>query len=197
MFVRRTSNPFGEVCPKDSEPDPVILNSAYNFMLKNGDLGLNLHRINMKKLHIILLVFIAGTIALLISLLNTGATYETIADAKAKPGKFVHVAVKLDKSKPVEYDPTKDANFLSFHAVGVDEPGQAMKVVYRNGEIPNLMISERLVLKGKYQEGHFECKDVQTKCPSKYKEEMKPTEKSIDNSSIANPASANPGLSKY
>ncbi len=146
----------------------------------------------MKKIHIILLVFIAGTIALLISFLDTGSTYETIADAKAKPGKFVHVAVKLDKSKPVEYDAKKDANYLSFHAVAVDSPGQTMRVVYRNGEIPNLMISERLVLKGKYQDDYFECKDVQTKCPSKYKEDMKPTEKSIETSSAVNPSSGYP-----
>ena len=95
----------------------------------------------MKKIHIILLVFIAGTIALLISFLNTGSTYETIAEAKAKPGKFVHVAVRLDKSKPVEYDAKKDANYLSFQAISMDSSNQTMTVVYRNGEIPNLMIS--------------------------------------------------------
>ena len=132
-------------------------------------------------------------IALLISLLNTGSTYETIAEAKAKPGKFVHVAVRLDKTQPVEYDAKKNANFLSFRAVGIDEPSQAMQVVYRDGEIPNLMISERLVLKGKYQDGHFECKEVQTKCPSKYKDQMKPTDKSIQNSSAIKSSTANPG----
>jgi len=104
---------------------------------------------HMKKTHIILLVFIAGAIALLISLMNTGSTYETITEAKARPGKFVHVAVRLDKTKPVEYDAKKDANFLSFYAIGIDKPGEEMKVLYRNGEIPNLMISERMVLKGK------------------------------------------------
>lgn len=151
----------------------------------------------MKKIHIILLVFIAGTIGLLISLLNTGSTYETITEAKANPGKFVHVAVRLDKSKPVEYDAKKDANYLSFHAVAMDSSDQTMKVVYRNGEIPNLMISERLVLKGKYENDHFECKDVQTKCPSKYKEEMKPTEKSIQTSSAPDPATSNSEANKY
>ena len=147
----------------------------------------------MKKLHIVLLVFISVAIALLISLLNTGSTYETIAEAKAKPGKFVHVAVRLDKTQPVEYDAKKNANFLSFRAVGINEPSQAMQVVYRDGEIPNLMISERLVLKGKYQDGHFECKEVQTKCPSKYKDQMKPTDKSIQNSSATKSSIANPG----
>jgi len=147
----------------------------------------------MKKIHIILLVFIAGAIGLLISLMNTGSSYETIAEAKAKPGKFVHVAVRLDKTIPVEYDAKKDPNFLSFHAVGMENAGEAMQVVYRNGEIPNLMISERLVLKGKYENGLFECKEVQTKCPSKYKEEMKPAAQSMGTtkSSTVNNSAAN------
>jgi cytochrome c-type biogenesis protein CcmE len=154
----------------------------------------------MKKTHIILLVFIAGTIALLITLLDTGSTYETIAEAKAKPGKFVHVAVRLDKTKPVEYDAKKDANFLSFHAVGLDSTDQTMQVVYRNGEIPNLMISERLVLKGKFEGDHFECKDVQTKCPSKYKEQMKPaagtTEAATNNTTTPTAPASNSEVNK-
>ena len=140
----------------------------------------------MKKIHIILLVFIAGTIALLISLMNTGSTYETIEEAKARPGKFVHVAVKLDKKQAVEYDAKKDANFLSFYAMGMEDSTQTMKVIYRKGEIPNLMISERLVLKRKFENDLFECKDVQTKCPSKYKEEMKPGPAMSVNSTPAN-----------
>jgi hypothetical protein len=36
-----------------------------------------------------------------------------------------------------------------------------------------------LVLKGKYTDGYFECKSIQTKCPSKYKDDMKATDKSI------------------
>src|ERR1043165_3943482 len=107
----------------------------------------------MKKIHIALLVLIAAAIAVLVSFLNTAATYETIAEAKNTPGKFVHVAVQLDKSMPVEYDPIKNANYLSFQAT--DTSGQKMRVIYRNGEIPNLMISERLVLKGKYEGDHF------------------------------------------
>jgi cytochrome c-type biogenesis protein CcmE len=144
----------------------------------------------MKKIHIALLVLIAGTIAVLLSFLKTASTYETIADAKAKPGKFVHVAVRLDKTIPVDFDARKDANYLSFEAVGVDNPAERMRVVYRQGEIPNLMISERLVLKGKYEGDHFECKDVQTKCPSKYKDNMKPTDKSLEGNNT-NPAATN------
>lgn len=139
----------------------------------------------MKKIHIILLVLIAGAIAILISFLQTSATYETIAGAKANPGKFVHVAVELDKSFPVEYDAAKDANFLSFTAV--DSTGEKMKVIYRDGRIPNLEISDRLVLEGKYQATHFECKRVQTKCPSKYKDDMKAAEKKVQSTTQATP----------
>ncbi|HQW44219.1 MAG: cytochrome c maturation protein CcmE [Chitinophagaceae bacterium] len=154
----------------------------------------------MKKIHIILLVFIAGAIALLISLLNTGSTYDTIAEAKAKPGKFVHVAVRRDTTMTVEYDQLKDPNYLSFHAVAVDTSKETMKVVYRGGPIENLMISERLILKGKFEGDHFECKEVQSKCPSKYKENMKPqqnnsagpsAEKTIETSSAINQSPTN------
>jgi len=135
---------------------------------------------NMKKIHIVLLVLIAGAIAYLIgSFKFASSTYETITEAKLNPGKFVHVAVRLDTLAPVVYNPTKDANFLSFQAIGIDSPDQKMQVIYRQGEIPNLMISERLVLKGKYENDHFECKDVQTKCPSKYKDDMKAAGKNI------------------
>jgi len=142
----------------------------------------------MKKLHIILLVLIATSIAVLISFLKTSATYESIAGAKANPGKFVHVAAKLDKSFPVEYDASKDANLLSF--VAVDSTGEKMKVVYRDGQIPNLEISDRIVLEGRYQDPHFECKRVQTKCPSKYKDDMKAAAKNVENTTQAQPGNA-------
>ena len=146
----------------------------------------------MKKIHIILLLLIAGAIAFLIANFKfASSTYETITEAKAMPGKFVHVAVRLDTLAPVVYDPTTDANFLSFQAMGIDSPDQKMQVIYRKGEIPNLMISERLVLKGKYQTDHFECKDVQTKCPSKYKDDMKAAGKNIENATQNTPATEN------
>ncbi len=145
----------------------------------------------MKKIHIILLVLIAGAIAFLISSFKfASSTYDSISEARSNPGKFVHIAVRLDTLAPVVYDPLKDANFLSFQAMGIDSPDQKMQVVYRRGEIPNLWISERLVLKGKYEDGHFECKDVQTKCPSKYKDDMKAAGKNVQEA--ASPSA--PGL---
>jgi len=54
----------------------------------------------MKKIHIVLLVFIAAAIAILISFLQTTSTYDTVDTAMAKPGKFVHLMARLDKLTP-------------------------------------------------------------------------------------------------
>lgn len=136
----------------------------------------------MKKIHIILLVFIAATIAVLISFLKTTTTYDTVDTAISKPGKFVHLMARLDKTQPVEYDALKDPNFLKFTAV--DTLGKSVQVVYHNPKPENFETSERLVLKGKYSDGIFDCKSIQTKCPSKYKDDMKAAEKNIQSASL-------------
>ncbi|MBN8879090.1 MAG: hypothetical protein E6Q24_11485 [Chitinophagaceae bacterium] len=131
----------------------------------------------MKKIHIILLVGIAATIAVLISFLQNTSTYDTVATAKSKPGKFVHLMARWDKSAPLEYDALKNPNYLSFTAV--DTLGQSVKVVYHQPKPENFEISERLVLKGKYQDGYFDCQSIQTKCPSKYKDDMEAAKKNV------------------
>lgn len=136
----------------------------------------------MKKIHIVLLVLIAGAIAYLISNFRlASSTYDSIADARSNPGKFLHIAVRLDTLAPINYDPVKDANYLSFQAMDIDTPDRKMQVIYRKGEIPNLRISERIILKGKFENGLFECNDVQTKCPSKYKDDPRAVAQGLNN----------------
>ncbi|MEO7924502.1 MAG: cytochrome c maturation protein CcmE [Chitinophagaceae bacterium] len=148
----------------------------------------------MKKIHLVLLVMIAGAIAVLLTFLKTASTYDTVDTARAKPGKFVHLMARLDKTQPIDYDAIKNPNYLSFTVV--DTVGKSVKVVYHNAKPDNLEISERLVLKGKYKDGYFDCKDIQTKCPSKYKEEMKATDTQLKSSSTT-PASTNSVATKY
>ena len=137
----------------------------------------------MKKIHIILLILIAGAIAVLISFLKASTTYDTIETAMSKPRKFVHVIAKLDHTRPVDYDAINNPNYLSFTAV--DSLGKSVKVIYRNAKPDNLEVSERLVLKGAYQSDHFECKEIMMKCPSKYKDDLKAAEKNIKSTSQA------------
>lgn len=131
----------------------------------------------MKKIHIVLLVLVAAAIAVLIGFLNVTTTYDTVDTAISKPGKFVHLMARLDKSQPVEYDALKNPNYLAFTAI--DTLGKSIKVIYHNPKPENFEVSERLVLKGKYIDNYFDCKSIQTKCPSKYKDDMKAAEKNI------------------
>ena len=133
----------------------------------------------MKKLHIALLVLIAAAIAVLITFLKGASTYETVAQAKQTPDKFVHVAVKLDKSFPIEYDAINNPDNLYFSAIDAEDSTQKIKVVYTKGNRPEIKEAQRLVLKGKYKGDHFECVDIQTKCPSKYKDDLSAAEKNI------------------
>lgn len=124
----------------------------------------------MKKTHIILLVLIAAAIGVLISSMGDLSTYDSIASAKAKPGKFVHLIARLDKEKGIQYDPLQNPNYLSFHVV--DSLGGRTRVVYLKGQPPTDMEkSERMVLKGSMTDSAFLCEDILIKCPSKYKEE--------------------------
>jgi len=122
----------------------------------------------MKKLHIILLVAIAGVIAGLLTLMSDITTYDTIESARKKEGKFVHMIARLDKASPITYDPVKDPNYLSFYAV--DSLGSRTQVVYHNAKPSEFEHSERIVLKGKMKGEVFDCKEILLKCPSKYKD---------------------------
>lgn len=138
----------------------------------------------MKKLHVIILVLIAVAITVLISYTGDLTTYESIASAKAKEGKFVNVIAKLDKSQPLEYDAVKNPNYLSFHAI--DTLGNQVKVIYHNTKPTDMEKSERLVLKGKMVNGQFECKDILMKCPSKYKDDMQSASKELKSATSSN-----------
>jgi cytochrome c-type biogenesis protein CcmE len=106
------------------------------------------------------------------------SSYESIATAKEKQGKFVHVVAKLDKSQPVEYDAIKNPNYLSFTAV--DSVGGSVKVIYNNAKPDNLEHSDRLVMKGKMVGDKFECNEILMKCPSKYTDDPNRIQESMN-----------------
>ena len=123
----------------------------------------------MKRSHIIILVGITALIVGLISFSADFSTYDSIQSAKEKQGKAVTIIAKLDGKQPVEFDPIKDPNYLSFYAV--DSLGGKTKVVFHNSKPTDFEKSERLVMKGKMGAEHFECSSILLKCPSKYKDD--------------------------
>ncbi|MEI7965160.1 MAG: cytochrome c maturation protein CcmE [Chitinophagaceae bacterium] len=133
----------------------------------------------MKKSHIIILVGIAALIVgLIVFSAGDFSTYDTIDAAKKKPGKYVHIIAKVDKSQAIEYDAVNNPNYLAFYAI--DSLGGSTKVVFHNSKPTDFEKSERLVMKGKMQGDHFECNDILLKCPSKYKDDKKQLEKTIN-----------------
>ena len=91
---------------------------------------------------------------------------------------------RLDKSQPIEYDPINNPNYLSFTAV--DSLGGTTKVIYHNSKPTDIEKSERIVLKGKMTQDHFECKEILLKCPSKYKDDKKQLQKNMADQTSAN-----------
>ena len=130
----------------------------------------------MKKTHIVLLVLIAVAIAVLISFMGDITTYDTVTSARQKPGKFVHLIAKMEKSSMI-YDPATNPNYLTFNAV--DSSGNSIQVIYHNAKPADIEKSERIVLKGRVEGDHFECKDILLKCPSKYKDDMNAAKKEL------------------
>ena len=133
----------------------------------------------MKKTHIIILVFIAATIAILIIYTGDISTYQTIASAKERPGKTVSIIAMLDTNSII-YNPITNPNYLSF--VVKDTTGQSVKVVYYYEKPFDMEKSDRIVLKGKMENGIFEIKNkdgILIKCPSKYKDDMQIAKKNL------------------
>lgn len=133
----------------------------------------------MKKLHIVLLGLVVAGIIGMSFFIKDLTTQETFRSAQTKKDKYVVVKAKLDKATPIEYDAVKNPNLTVFFAL--DNEGQRQKVVYTNSKITDMERSEGLDLNGYMRDGFFECNKIQTKCPSKYKDDMKQAQKNIAN----------------
>ena len=132
----------------------------------------------MKKLHIFLLVAVAVAIAIMISFTSDLSTYDTIASAQQKPGEYVHLIAKLDRSQPVDYNAIQNPNYCAFTVV--DSLGASIKVISNKPKPADLEQSERIVLKGRMEKDGFHCDDILLKCPSKYKDDMKAASKQLE-----------------
>jgi cytochrome c-type biogenesis protein CcmE len=126
----------------------------------------------MKKIHIVMLLIVAAGIASLTFFLKDLTTYATFNTATQKyKDKFVHVVASLDTTKLIEWDAQKNPNYMSFYAKDTIAGNASVKVIYKKEKPNDFEKSSRLVLKGYMRNDYFECKEIQLKCPSKYKDE--------------------------
>lgn len=130
----------------------------------------------MNKTQITLLILaIAGIVGM--SFYIKGLTTEETFSSALKKQKFVVVKVKLDKTVPIEYDAVKNPNLTTFYAI--DHDGKKSKVLYSNAKPTDMERSDGLSLNGYMRDGYFQCKNIQLKCPSKYKDDMKEAQKNL------------------
>src|SRR5262245_43011852 len=98
----------------------------------------------MKKSHIIALVLIAVAIAAILSTLSDASTYASFSVAGENPNKTYHVVGKLNKEKPLEYNPHENANLFTFFLV--DNDGKETKVVLEKSKPQDFEKSEQIVV---------------------------------------------------
>lgn len=122
----------------------------------------------MKKTHIIAIIVVAVGIGILISASRDVTTYANFEQAAAS-GDQVKLVGQLAKDRPVEYNPEKDPNYLSFYVQ--DDAGEIRQVVLHAGKPQDFERSEQIVLTGEMKGEVFEASDMLLKCPSKYKDQ--------------------------
>lgn len=125
----------------------------------------------MKKTHIIAAIMVVLAVVIFTQVIGEVSPYVNFDTAQqtAEAGGKVKIVGQLVKDKPMEYDPVKDPNYFSFYLR--DQEGQEQKVVLLQGKPQDFELSEQIVLTGRMTEDYFLAREVQLKCPSKYKDE--------------------------
>ncbi len=122
----------------------------------------------MKKTYIIALVMVIVATALVLSAGGEVAPYANFEKA-TETGQSVKLVGTLVKDKPMVFAPLKDPNKFSFFLE--DQEGAEREVVLLKGKPQDFEMSESIVLTGRMEGDLFIAKDIQLKCPSKYKDE--------------------------
>ncbi len=124
----------------------------------------------MKKTNIILLIVAAISIAVIITMVGDFGTYETFATARTGAGKDFRVISVVDTTRAMEYNALKDANRFTFYAK--DNTGELRKVIFSGTKPTDFEKAESVVLLGKMVGNEFYCRQINMKCPSKYKNDQ-------------------------
>jgi cytochrome c-type biogenesis protein CcmE len=130
----------------------------------------------MKKSHIVLILLIAGAIAILVSTAGDASTYvgfgEAYEMATAGNTKEIHVVGELTKDASGHIIGIETgADKVSFSFFLVDVNGKKQKVFYNEPMPQDFTKSEKVVVIGHYEGDLFKATRILLKCPSKYQEQ--------------------------
>jgi cytochrome c-type biogenesis protein CcmE len=122
----------------------------------------------MKKTHIIGLLVILASIAIIISASNDVSTYGDFNTAVLSQSR-IKIVGQLEKDKAIIYKPEINPNETVFFLK--DNNGVVKKVILNKPKPQDFELAEQIVLTGEMEEDHFKADEILMKCPSKYKEE--------------------------
>jgi cytochrome c-type biogenesis protein CcmE len=122
----------------------------------------------MKTTHIIACIIIAVAIGIIMTTTASTSSYANFSEALHKEGKDFTVVGKLNRDKPISYNPQINANLVTFYVT--DPEGKDVKVVLNQSKPQDLERSESIVVKGQAKDGVFYATAILLKCPSKYTE---------------------------
>lgn len=122
----------------------------------------------MKKTYILVAVMAIVAVAIVLNASGDVAPYADFATA-TESGETVKLVGTLVKDKPMVFEPTVDPNKFSFFLE--DQEGIEREIILLKGKPQDFEMSESIVLQGRMKDDVFIAKDIQLKCPSKYKDE--------------------------
>ncbi len=146
----------------------LYLNKVFSSTKKVRKLYLCVNILIMKKSYIIALILIVTSVVIFINASKDVSTYGDFSAAERVDEKIKIVGM-LSKDKPVDYNPEKAPNEMSFFLK--DQKGVEKKVRLLKAKPQGFEMSEQIVLTGKMQDDTFVASEILMKCPSKYKNE--------------------------
>lgn len=120
----------------------------------------------MKKIHIIAIILIAVSLAVIVSTISNSSTYAPFSTAVENEGKTFHVVGKVNLNKDFVYNPEANANIFGFYMI--DNEGLEKMVLYNGSKPQDFERSEQIVVVGKIEGQEFHASQLLMKCPSKY-----------------------------
>ncbi len=129
----------------------------------------------MKKTHIIILVIIAASIAIILSTAGDASQYVSFEEARelAEEGndKLIHVVGDLPKDSDGNILGMDESQKVMFSFDLVDINQEVGRVIYQEPKPVDFERAEKVVVVGKMEGEHFKAEKILMKCPSKYVED--------------------------
>lgn len=126
------------------------------------------------KIIIACIVIVAALVFGAISFVETNVEYTNFQTA-VSTGKKVQVKGALVTEKQQYFDEAK-TQFVFYLK---DDSGREEKVVFDGAKPNNFELAQAVVVKGRYQDGHFHASEILTKCPSKYEADAQSVKKTL------------------